>query len=373
MKKHKKVYEQQQIERFFNLLKIFTSLVFAIGIIMIVVFIISSTPGKAFKSFFIGPIDSPRHIGTIIENMTPLLFTGVATCLLFSSGEVVLGGEGSLFLGAFITSVVTTKLQLPNGAAYIAVSILASMLGGMIVSAVSIIAKNRFNAEPFVFSLLFNYIVFYSCNYLLNYKVKDPDYIGIATYAFANEAKFPPLIKNTSVSIAFFVGLAMVLLGWFIMYKTKLGYHASLVKNNRNYAINMGVNASKVALITTLIGGAIAGLGGCMEMLGKFSRFYWMQGPGYGWDGFMLVTLSNNNPLFIPFASFFLGYIRTGATVMNIFADIPYELINAIQAIMVLMIASRGMFGKLQQRITRENAERKLQIREESEESEVAA
>ena len=368
--KLKKVYEQQQIERFFNLLKIFASLVFAIAIIMVVVFIISSTPGKAFKSFFIGPLDSPRHFGTIMENMTPLLFTGVATCLLFASGEVVLGGEGSLFLGAFISAVVTTKLQLPNGITYIVVSILASMLGGMLVSAVSIIAKNKFNAEPFVFSLLFNYVIYYTCNYLLNYKVKDPDYIGIATYAFANEAKFPSLIKNTSVSIAFFIGLLMVVIGWFIMYKTKLGYHARIVKNNRNYAINMGVNANRIALITTLIGGAIAGLGGCMEMLGKFSRFYWMQGPGYGWDGFMLVTLSNNNPIFIPFAAFFLGYIRTGATVMNIFADIPYELINAIQAIMVLMIASKGMFGKLQQRITRENAELKLEMREASENKE---
>ncbi len=371
--KRKKVYEQEQIERFFNLLKIFTSLVFAIAIIMIVVLIISSTPGKAFRSFFIGPLDSPRHLGTIMENMTPLLFTGVATCLLFASGEVVLGGEGSLFLGAFLTAIVTTKLQLPNGIAYILVSLLASMLGGMVVSAVSIIAKNKFNAEPFVFSLLFNYIVYYSCNYLLNYKVKDPAYIGIATYAFASEAKFPSLIKNTSVSIAFFIGLAVVLVGWFIMYKTKLGYRASLVKNNRNYAVNMGVNASKVALITTLIGGAIAGLGGCMEMLGKFSRFYWMQGPGYGWDGFMLVTLSNNNPIFIPFAAFFLGYIRTGATVMNIFADIPYELINAIQAIMVLMIASKGMFGKLQQRITRENAERRQALKDENAEKEVIA
>ena len=358
MRKRNRIYDQNKIDNFFNSLKIASSLLIATVLIVVIVLIVSDQPAQALSSFFVGPVDSVRHLANIVENMMPLLFTGVATCLMFAGGDVVLAGEGAFFFGAFLSAAVVTTTPF-SGPVKLLVSILISMLGGALVASVSIVAKNRFNAQPFVFSLLFNYVVMYGCNFCLNYFLRDPDYIGIATYSFPADAKFAEVIPKTSVTWGIFLAIAAVIFGWFIMYKTKLGYKASLVKDNPLYAVNMGVNASRVSLYMALLGGAIAGLGGCAEMLSKFTRYYWTTQPGYGWDGFLLVTLAGNNPAFIPFAALFLGYIRTGASVMNVFADVPMELISAIQAVMVLLVASKALFGKAQQRVTRRNSELK--------------
>ena len=129
----------------------------------------------------------------------------------------------------------------------------------------------------------------------------------------------------------------------------------------------MGINAGRISLYMAILGGAVAGLGGCVEMLSKFTRYYWTTQPGFGWDGFLLVTLAGNNPALIPFASLFLGYIRTGASVMNVFADVPMELISAIQAVMVLLVASKALFGRTQQKVTRRNSELKSRMEAQGE------
>lgn len=365
MKRKNVIYKQEQIDRRFSMMRLVCSLFIAIGIIVVIVFIVSDSPWQALKSFFVGPFDSVRHLSSIIENATPLLFTGVATCLMFSAGDVVLAGEGALFLGAFLSAVVVTKIDAA-GPVQIILAMLCAMMGGALVAAVTIFAKNKFNASPFVFSLLFNYVVVFTCNYFLNYYVRDPDYIGIASFSFPTDAKLTNLIPTTSVSTGIFIALLVVVIGWFVMYKTKLGYSASLIKSNRSFAVNMGINVNRVSMTMALMGGAIAGLAGCVEMLSKFYRYYWTAMPGYGWDGFLLVTLAAGNPINIPFAALFLGYIRAGASIMNIFADVPLELINAIQAVMVLLIASKVLFGKAQQRFTSKNSERKKQAEAES-------
>lgn len=366
MRKNKRIYDQNRIDSFFGALKIFCSLLIAIALIVVIVLIVSKQPGQALRSFFVGPVDSTRHLANIVENMMPLLFTGVATCLMFAGGDVVLAGEGAFFLGAFLSGAITTATPF-SGPVKLALSLFAAMVGGAFVASVSIVAKNRFNAQPFVFSLLFNYVVMYGCNFFLNYFLRDPDYIGIATYAFPADARFGAVVPKTSVTWGIFLAILAVVAGWFIMRKTKLGYKASIVRDNPRYAINMGINAGRISLYMAILGGAVAGLGGCVEMLSKFTRYYWTTQPGFGWDGFLLVTLAGNNPALIPFASLFLGYIRTGASVMNVFADVPMELISAIQAVMVLLVASKALFGRTQQKVTRRNSELKSRMEAQGE------
>lgn len=367
MRKNKRIYDQNRIDSFFGALKIFCSLLIAIALIVVIVLIVSKQPGQALRSFFVGPVDSTRHLANIVENMMPLLFTGVATCLMFAGGDVVLAGEGAFFLGAFLSGAITTATPFSGPGQAGALSFCRH--GGRSIrrSVSDRSQKNRFNAQPFVFSLLFNYVVMYGCNFFLNYFLRDPDYIGIATYAFPADARFGAVVPKTSVTWGIFLAILAVVAGWFIMRKTKLGYKASIVRDNPRYAINMGINAGRISLYMAILGGAVAGLGGCVEMLSKFTRYYWTTQPGFGWDGFLLVTLAGNNPALIPFASLFLGYIRTGASVMNVFADVPMELISAIQAVMVLLVASKALFGRTQQKVTRRNSELKSRMEAQGE------
>ena len=369
-KKNPKIVSAKQIQREFNFLKMLAALGIAVLIVLAVVFLIADEPMKALKYFFLGPMDSVRHLGNIIENTTPVLFSGIATCLLFAAGDVTLAGEGAVFLGGFLGAAVAITFPIESKLLSV-VSILLAGLGGGLLALIPVIAKKKFRCDSFVFSLLLNYVVLYVGVYILNYYLHDFSYTsGVATTTFPKGAVLDPLIRRTSVNIGFFIGIILAFAAWFFMYRTRWGYNAQLTRANESFAKYTGVNIIKVSLLVAFIGGFVAAMGGAVEVLGKYPRYSWVALPGYGWDGFMVATLAYYNPVLVPFAALFLGYIRTGAQILNLKTNIPLELISSIQAIMILMIASKAMMNKMQQKRIEEQTRLRAQLENEQKEEE---
>ena len=78
----------------------------------------------------------------------------------------------------------------------------------------------------------------------------------------------------------------------------------------------------------------------------SYQRFNWQDSPSYAWDGVIIAILSGNNPKMVPFAAFFLAYIRVGADLMSRRSDVQNELVSIIQAVLILFVtAERFMAG----------------------------
>ncbi|MCI7640239.1 MAG: ABC transporter permease [Clostridiales bacterium] len=367
-KKNPKLVSAKRIQSEFNFLKMLAALGIAVLIIVVVVFLIADDPMKALGYFFLSPFDSVRHVGNIIENATPVLFTGIATCMLFAAGDVTLAGEGSVFLGGFLAAAVAVTLSVESKLLAV-IAILVASIGGGLLSLIPVIAKKKFRCDSFVFSLLLNYVVLYIGVYVLNYFLHDYTYIaGVATSTFPAGAVLDPIIPKTSVNIGFILGLVLAVVAWFFMNRTRWGYDAQLIRSNESFAKYTGVNITKISLLVAFLGGCIAAMGGAVEILGKYPRYSWVTLPGYGWDGFMVATLAYYNPIFVPLAALFLGYIRTGAQILNLKTNIPLELISAIQAIMILMIASKALMNKRQQKRIEEQTRLRRQLETEGKE-----
>lgn len=365
MSRSNNLLSAKQIQRNFNLLKLLAAFGIALLIIVVVVFLIADDPLAALGYFFLGPLDSTRHLGSIVENATPVLFTGVATCMLFSAGDVTLAGEGTSFLGGFIAAAVAVTVPVPNKLLAV-LALAAAGLAGGVIAVIPVIAKRKFRCDSFVFSLLLNYVILYVGVYFLNYHLHDYSYTsGVATKMFPAGAVLTSLIPKTNVNIGFFVGILFAVLAWLFSNRTRWGYQARLIRFNPGFAKYTGVNIVRISLLVAFLGGVIAAIGGGVDILGKAPRFSWVALPGYGWDGFMVATLAYYNPIFVPLAALFLGYIRTGAQIMNLYSNIPLELISSIQAIMILMIASKAMMNRLQQRTIEKQTRLRSQLERE--------
>ena len=96
--------------------------------------------------------------------------------------------------------------------------------------------------------------------------------------------------------------------------------------------------------------GAVAGLGGAVEQLGMYQRFNWQDSPSYAWDGVIIAILAGNNPKFVPFASFFLAYIRVGADLMSRRSDVQNELVSIVQAVLILFITAERFMAHWKQK-----------------------
>lgn len=323
----------------FDILRLVVAVLISLAITAIIIFSVSKQPLDALYSLFIGPFGSKRHFFNILEMSVPLIFTGLALSLVFKSGNFSMIADGALYMGAVITSIIAVKFALPIGIHPI-VAIFCSAVVGGIIGAIPAILKTKYTANELVTSLMLNYVFFYSGIFLINKLLIDKNAGNFASLKFNNSAKLLQIVSGTRLHIGFIIAIIVSILLYIFVYKTKWGYEIRVVGSNIEFAKHSGINTKKVIVITQLIAGMIAGIGGSIELLGMYSRFQWADAPSYAWDGVIIAVLSKNNPKFVPFAAFFLAYIRVGADIMSRKSDVQNELVSIIQAIIILLITA---------------------------------
>lgn len=320
---------------------------FAIAILLtvVIIFSVSNEPGTAIYNLFLGPLQSKRHFFDVFASSVPLIFTGLALSLVFKSGNFSMIADASLYTGGVLAAAIAIMLPLPMFIHPVVIFIVAIIVGGVIGS-IPAILKVKFKANELVTSLMLNYVFFYLGIYTVNSFFVDREAGTFASLKYAPTATLGKVLDGTKLHWGFFIAIAVVILLYILVYKTKFGYEIRISGSNPEFAKYSGINTSRVIILTQVIAGAVAGLGGAVEQLGMYERFNWQDSPTYAWDGVIIAILAGNNPKFGPLAAFFLAYIRVGADLMSRRADVQNELVSIVQAVLILFItAERFMAG----------------------------
>lgn len=338
-------------------------LILAIGIALLISFIIiliaSDEPLKAIVELLIGPLKSTRRIGNVIEAMIPLIFTGVGISIMFAANQINLAGEGSFQLGGLVATFVALNTTLPMGISPLVCILVAGLLGSL-VTAVPAVMKIKTDSDVLVSSLMMNYIMVFFSNYVLSYILRDPKAGAVVSFAIPSHVQLSSIIPGTRIHFGLIIALAVAFFGYVFLYKTKIGYEIRVTGENADFAKYSGINVLKVTLISQLLGGFIFGLGGGVEILGMYNRFSWTSSLGYGWDAIIITTLAKKNPLYVPFAAFFLAYLRVGASKMSIATNVPTEIVTVTQGIIILLIVAEQFLSKYRHKMIAKEAKANL-------------
>lgn len=310
----------------------------AIGISAALIFITSETPLYSLTTFLFAPMQKLKYFSNILEMMVPLTFTGLALCIVYQSRNFSLIADGCLYMGAVVASYIAIKMNMPAGWHPGVAMVLSAVIGGLIGTLPGII-KIRWEANELVTSLMFNYIFYFFGLFIINYYLRDPQASVFASLKFQPTFALPRILEGTRLHAGFIFAMIAVAGVYFYIYKTKWGYELRTVGDNIEFARYSGINTTKVLIGSQFIAGALAGIGGAIEMSGMYGRFIWDVPMSYAWDGVIIALLAKNNPKYIPFTAFFLSYLRIGADLMSRRADVDNEIIAIIQAVMILLIA----------------------------------
>ncbi len=316
----------------------------------LIILLVTDKPGEAMYSLLIGPFSSVRNFGNIIELMTTFMFTGLAISVMFQAGQFNVGAEGAFFMGALAAAAVATGL----GAGTVLDPVLAIIVGagaGALVTFIPGIMKAKLDASELVSSLMINYAVLFFGMYILNYFLRDPKFGMLASNQISQAAKLPVLVEGTRINGGLIIAAALLIIMYFFLYRSRSGYEMRLIGQNPRFARYSGVNVSRAIILSQVLGGAIAGIGGASELLGMYTRFQWTALPGYGWDGVVVAILAYNKPQYIPLAAFFLAYLRIGSDIMARATDVPRELITIIQAVIMLLITAKALLGNVKHKM----------------------
>lgn len=357
----------------FTLLRGLAAILLALAVAAIFIFISSDEPLTALKYLLLGPVVSFRATGnvfnttsflTILAAMIPTIFSGLAVCVMFSANQFNLGGEGAIMLGGFVGALLGIYLDLNTGLHQV-VCVLAGAVAGGLIMLIPAILKVKLGASEMVTSLMMNYVVMFVILHFLNFVFADRSKGATQTFPFQETAKIPEIIANgTKLTWGFVVALIFVVIIALLMYRTKWGYAIRMIGINQSFAQYSGMQVGTVIILSQVIGGMLSGMGGSIEVLGRFSTFLWRELPGYGWLGITIAILAKNNPIFVPFAAFFIAYLNKGCNLMATYSDVPSEMIDIIQAAIFLFFAAEQFLAKYRQRIVVRNAQRDLALQE---------
>lgn len=349
----------------FEIVRTSMAILIALGLAFLTIFLVSDQPVVALKAFLLGPIDSVRHFGNVLEMTIPLIFTGLAISVMFKAKQFNLGAEGAFFIGAIAASIIAITIELPKGIHPI-VAILFGGLAGAIIAAIPGILKVKFNATELVSSLMLNYIAFFFGLFLINYHFRDVNAGAMVSHKFLASARLTRLTKlipnlpRTRVHTGLFVAIIIIILAYLLIYRTKWGYEIRVTGENQKFALYSGINTAKVIIMSQAIGGFIAGVGGATEVLGMYKRFSWQMSPGYGWDGVIVAILARNNPALVPVGAFFLAYLRIGADMMARTSDVQSEFVAIIQGIMIVLIVAESFLSKYKHKLVFKDAKQTM-------------
>ena len=342
------------------------ALLISIAIAALIIFFTSDNPIATLNTFLFGPLAKSVRMKNVIETMIPLMFTGAGVCIMYSANQINMASEGAFYLGGIGASFIAVTIILPSGIHPI-VSILVGGLIGALVCFIPAILYAKRGALPVVSSLMMNYISLYVGVYFINYIIGDPTAGFPASRLFAKSAKLPKFPRSFgmfNVHIGLLIALAVVLLSYLYLYKTKWGYEIRMIGQNSKFAKYSGMKVMKVIVICQIIGGFIAGMGGAVEQLGMFNRFQYQQLSGHGFDGIMVAIMARYNPKLVPVTSFFLAYIRIGADAMSRSSDVPVEIIAIIQAVIIILISAEGFLSVWEHKQVVKSSQKTLQSKE---------
>jgi len=341
----------KQLNQVFSVVKTFLAIVIAMVVAFVIILVVSDEPMEALYAFLLGPFTSVRRIGNLIENTIPLIYVGLGVCVLWATGKRTLSGEGCYYFGGLMAALASIKIYFIHGKSLTVTSMVIVLVVCGIMALLPMIVNLKYGTDAFVVSLLFNYVMFYIGNYIFSNYLMDITSTSSGSYPLPTDSFLPTLIPGTKVNANLIVALLMIVAVWFFMYKTKWGYSIRLVGLNPNCAKYVGINVFAVCILAQFIGGAISGFGGGMEMFGRNPRFAWFSLTNMGWDGIMVATLAKYKPQYILFSALFLGYVRTGADIMNRSSDVASEIVMIIQAVMILFIGANSFLAAMQQRV----------------------
>ncbi len=304
-------------------------------------------PIAAYRAMAEGALGGRGFSGLLatLARATPIVGMGLAAAVALRGGFLNLGGEGQLVLGALAAALVGLHAPLP-GPLLLGAAVLAGALAGGAWALLARLLEVRFGVPLLIGTLLLNYPARYLASYVVSHPLRDVASGMSQTFRLPASTELWRLAPGARLHAGAIVILTLVLATAWIVRRTRAGYELRMTGSNARFARYGGVDVKRLGLGVMLASGGIGGLVGALEVLGTHHRFIdgALTDPLYAWTGLMAALLAGSGPLGVLAAGLFFSAVYTGGFGMERGAQVPRELSQVLQALMILLIAARGSF-----------------------------
>lgn len=317
------------------------------GILML---FIGGNPIEGYAYLTQGALGNIERFGNTLATATPLIFTGLSVAFAFRTGLFNIGGAGQMLIGGLFATAVALTFDFSRPIMLI-LMILAGLIGGALWAFIPGLFKAKFNVHEVVSTIMMNWIAYWTIYYVVPGYFKG-EFLETESRKLPDEytLRMPILTEmfdGSYVNLGLFIGVIASIIIAFIINKTTLGYELKAVGFNRYASEYAGIRVNRNIILSMLISGALAGLGGVAMYTGNAATMQIGILPAQGYDGIAVALLGANTPVGVFFAAILFGILYSGTGFMNAMTEIPPELANTIVAIIIYFAATSVLIERL--------------------------
>ena len=330
-------------EKVLNILVPVISILLALVVGGIVILCLGENPIRAYSLLLTGSLGSWQKLAASLTSACPLIFTSLAAAFAYKCGVFNLGGEGQFIMGA-VASFSVLELTGIEGVPGIILALVVGAVVGGLWAAIPGLLKIWRGLNEMITSIMLNYIATLFMGYIYTSVFRDGG--NPQTPAVADSVqlfKFEDFRIHIGVIIAFVLAIVVA----YVMNRTSFGFKIRAVGENPTAAKVNGFPVKKLIMAAFIISGAIAGLGGSVELLGKQYRLLSGFGDGVGFDGVSIALIAQLSPIGSLLVSVFFGVLTTGAITMQVGLGVPTAIVDIIRALIIIFTVAGMAIVKL--------------------------
>lgn len=313
------------------------SLAGGLALSLVILAIAGIAPNQVYDEMIVNTLLNPESLAIVLTQAAPLIVVGVSAGLAVRVGFWNLGLEGQMTFGGIGATAVSVYAIGPEQTRLILMGLFAALAGMMWVMLAAWL-KARFRVNEIISTLLLNYIAMYFLFHLLYGAWQDAATAYPQSTLYRPSERLPEILPGVNAAMAIAL-VAVLITGWFV-HLSRTGFYMRFISANPSMARVVGVPIRAVSLGAIAASGALAGIAGFINVSAQEGRLVQSFSEGYVFSGVLIAFLSRTDPLVSALVGFLIAVLFVAGQSLQVFYQIPLTMVEVIEAIIVIAVAS---------------------------------
>lgn len=310
----------------------------ALAVFALLLLVDGKDPIQAYRDTLVYVFGNAYGFSELLVRMTPLLLTSIAVALPSRLGLINVGGEGQLYMGAWLATAGALGFSGLPAWQLLPLMTLLGFAGGALWALLPGLLRAAKLVNETISTLLLNYIAPLIVSYFIFGPWRSAESSSYPeSPAFVAAARLPSF-AGTRVHLGLLYGLACLAVYGFAMTRTRWGLEMRAIGGNAEASMRLGIPVRRYIIAAMATAGGIAGVAGMAEVSAIQGRLVAELSPGYGFMGFLVSWLAEGNAFGIVVMAFLFAVVSSIGDVLQITQGVPYAVVNLLMAVILFIV-----------------------------------
>ena len=309
--------------------------------------------------FFIASFNRPDRIADLLVKACPLIIIALGLIFCYRANIWNIGAEGQFIIGAlasgaFVLAIPETALDLLPWPLVFGAMFIVSMIAGAAWAAIAGFLRAFLNVNEILVTLMLVYIARLLLDFMVRGPLRDPDSFGFPVSPHYPDAalidKIPLPFYGTlgQLHYGFLIAILLAVLAWWALKRTTYGFIVDVVGSAPRAGQFAGFSEKTTFIAVLLLSGALAGLGGMIEVSANIGQLQPDVSFGYGFTAIIVAFLAQLNPLAVIPAGLVIAIAEVGGDNAQIAIGIPKSVTGLFQGVLLFFLLATATLQRYQ-------------------------